>query len=292
MYLVVGASGYLGSYLVRAILENTKEKILAVSRSVHDGRKNGRLSYRTCDVTKHGDLLSLYHETRGERLKILYLAAMHHPDEIMKFPQQAWNTDITALADFLGIFDSVESLYYASTEVVYGETGNLPAKEDAPLRPVSRYGELKALAEHMVVTAGFRVTRYAVLMGPSLIAGKKHFYDHIVDAAAEGRRMEMFCDQKRSMLDFGTAAELTVRLMESEEARGANIVNISGDEPLSKYETARRIARARGLDDAFIVPVSMSDSSVFQEKRAAETILDNSLIKKLLHLNDITMRFC
>ena len=42
MYLVVGASGYLGSYLVRAILENTKEKILAVSRSVHDGRKKDR----------------------------------------------------------------------------------------------------------------------------------------------------------------------------------------------------------------------------------------------------------
>ena len=102
------------------------------------------------------------------------------------------------------------------------------------------------------------------------------------------RAVRIACENFLS--DLHKVCGCRVRL--AEEARGANIVNISGDEPLSKYETARRIVRARGLDDAFIVPVSMSDSSIFQEKRAAETILDNSLIKKLLHLNDITMRFC
>ena len=34
----------------------------------------------------------------------------------------------------------------------------------------------------------------------------------------------------------------------------------------------------------------MKDSPVFREKRASETILDNSLAKRLLHLDSITMR--
>ena len=90
---------------------------------------------------------------------------------------------------------------------------------------------------------------------------------------------------------FGTAAELTVRLMECGTARRYRVVNIAGDEPLSKYETARRIIRAQGMDESLIVPVAMKDSPVFREKRASETILDNSLAKRLLHLDSITMRF-
>ena len=291
MYVVVGASGFLGSYLIRAILEKTDDHVLAVARSVHDGERNTRLSWMSCDVTRHGDILALQDRAGREKVKVLYLAAMHHPDEIRSFPLQAWNTDITALADFLGVFGSVEALYYASTEVVYGETGGLPVDESAPLCPVSRYGELKALAENMVITAGYNVVRYPVLMGPSLVAGRKHFYDEIVDSVAGGKRMEMFCDQRRSMLDFGTAAELTVRLMECGTARRYRVVNIAGDEPLSKYETARRIIRAQGMDESLIVPVAMKDSPVFREKRASETILDNSLAKRLHHLDSITMRF-
>ena len=103
--------------------------------------------------------------------------------------------------------------------------------------------------------------------------------------------MEMFHDQKRSVLDFRTAAELTVRLMEFPEARHYNVVNVSSDEVLSKYDMAVRIAEAHGLDSSSFVAVNMRGSSVFKEKRASETILNNNLIKNILQLHTITMRF-
>lgn len=291
MYLVVGASGFLGTYLMRAILEQTEEKILAVSRSSSNGIINDRVEWARCDVTHREDVRCLYDRVRHEKLKVLYLAAMHHPDDILKFPLRAWNANIAALADFLGIFESMDAFYYTSTEVVYGETGGLPVDESAPLHPISRYGELKVLAEQLVIAAGYNVVRYPVLMGPSLVAGKKHFYDEIVEAASCGRRMEMFHDQKRSMLDFRTAAELTVRLMEYPEARRYNVVNVSSDEVLSKYDMAVRIAEAHGLDSSGFVAVNMRGSSLFKEKRASETILNNNLIKNILQLHTITMRF-
>lgn len=291
MYVVIGAGGFLGNYLIRAILELTKENVLAVSRSSSDRRINARVEQARCDVTHREDIYSLYERVRYEKIKVLYLAAMHHPDEILTSPLRAWNANIAALADFLGIFESMDAFYYTSTEVVYGETGGIPVDESAPLHPISRYGELKALAEQIVIAAGHHVVRYPVLMGPSLVAGKKHFYDEIVDAASCGRHMEMFHDQKRSMLDFRTASELTVRLMECPEARRYNVVNVSSDEVLSKYDMAVRIAEAHGLDSSGFVAVTMGSSPVFKEKRASETILDNNLIKNILQLPNITMRF-
>ena len=90
---------------------------------------------------------------------------------------------------------------------------------------------------------------------------------------------------------YGTTNRLRGIILKCGTARRYRVVNIAGDEPLSKYETARRIIRAQGMDESLIVPVAMKDSPVFREKRASETILDNSLAKRLLHLDSITMRF-
>ena len=109
MYLVVGASGFLGSYLMRAILEQTEEKVLAVSRSSSNGTINARVEWARCDVTHREDMRCLYDRVRHEKIKVLYLAAMHHPDDILKFPLRAWNANIAALADFLGIFESMDA---------------------------------------------------------------------------------------------------------------------------------------------------------------------------------------
>ena len=128
-------------------------------------------------------------------------------------------------------------------------------------------------------------------MGPSLLAGKKHFYDEIVETVKNGGTMEMFEDQKRSMIDFDTVAQILIRLAENKNAQQYPIVNIAGDEALSKYELGRRIARKHGLDESKIIPISMdSDNKIFTAKRAKETLLDNTLVKKILGLNQLTIK--
>ncbi len=292
MYLIIGAGGFLGRYLIKNILSETADNILAADMLGKE-KGNSRLRWTKCDVTDNEDIEHINKLTREEEhLKVIYLAAYHHPDKVLQNPRMAWQINVIALAEFLNRLENVESLYYPSTEVVYGQgREGIAFKEDSPLHPANRYGEHKSIAERMVNASGYNVIRFPVLMGPSLVPNKKHFYDEIVDTLRNGGIMEMFEDQKRSMIDFDTAARILVRLQETPAARKYPVVNISGDEALSKYELGLRIAGRHGLDKKKIIPISMDgDNKIFTAKRARETLLDNSLVKRILNLNELKIK--
>ncbi len=290
MYLVVGANGFLGSYLIKNILERTNDVVLAADLNCPEENQD-RVRWIKCDIGDEGDVLSLHEQTEGQELKILFLAAYHHPDSVLKNPRIAWKINIVALAKFLDVFSDAAILYYPSTEVVYGESDGSLLKEDAPLKPLSRYGEFKRTAESLVNLAGFNVVRFPVLMGRSLFPDRPHFTDKILESLKNGHSIEMFCDQYRSLLDFDTAAKTVISLTEHPDAKKHPVVNIAGDERLSKYDYACRLADKYGLNKNLIKPVFLnSPNSVFTEKRANETLLDNTLIKQILNLKELKIR--
>ena len=290
MYLVVGANGFLGSYLIKNILDMTDENVLAADIVLPDENRV-RVEWLKCDITNEADIANLRQKTEKEVLKILFLAAYHHPDAVLKNPKIAWNINIIALAKFLDVFSDAAILYYPSTEVVYGESDGSLLKETAPLNPVSRYGEFKRTAESLVTLAGFNIVRFPVLMGRSLLPDRPHFTDKILERLKNGQTVEMFCDQYRSLIDFDTAAKTVVSLIQKPKTRKYPVVNIAGDERLSKYDYACRLADHYGLNKDLITPVSLnSQNGVFKEKRANETLLDNTLVKQILHLKELKIR--
>lgn len=293
MYLIIGANGFLGNYFIKNILKETDKKVLAVDLVIPDTEFNPRVTWRKLDVSNIEEITRLNDDLKtGEPLKIIYLAAYHHPDKVMQNPRLAWRINIIALANFLNLMENVLCLYYPSTEVVYGQgVDGHRFNENDRLNPSNRYGEHKTIAERMVNVYGYNVVRFPVLMGPSMIHGKKHFFDEIVETVRNGGTMEMFEDQKRSMIDFDTASLITLRLAEMPEARQYPIVNISGDEDLSKYELGLRIAHKYGLDESKIIPISMDkDTKIFTAKRSKETLLDNTLVKRILKLNELKFK--
>ena len=291
MYLIIGANGFLGSYLIKNILEKTNDKILATDLSICEN--NSRLTWEKCDITNINDLQKIKNITQNEEnLKVIFLAAYHKPDLVLQNPKIAWNVNVVALANFLYIMNNIKIMYYPSTEVVYGQgIDGYKFKEDDKLNPANKYGELKTIAERMVNVAGFNVVRFPVLMGPSLAPNKKHFFDEIIEKLQNGEKIEMFKDQFRSMIDFDTASKVVIDLIETPEAQQYKIVNIAGDEKLSKYELAIRIADKYNLNKNNIIGISMdTDNKIFTAKRAKETILDNSLVKKILKLNELKIK--
>lgn len=288
-YAVIGARGFLGSYLVDE-LQRAGHSVLATARNIDGCAESATLRWTACDITKPSEvdaLVGLLEEP--SQWQIFFLAAYHHPDEVEKNPQAAWNTNITALSAFLNKVRGIKRLFYPSTDTVYGE-GNLEYRfrECDPTAPVNRYGKHKVLAEQLVLACGYQVVRLPFLIGPSLLPGRPHFCDRIRETLAAGMSIEMFQDSYRSALSFRQTARILTRLSSLEAL--PPILNIASDDPLSKYDIGRMIAHFYRLPEELVVPIGIRDGAgIYQVRRAATTLLDNHLMKDVLGLHTVQL---
>ncbi len=288
MYLIIGASGFLGRYCLKNVLENTNEKIIATYSQKCPEFTNPRVewvSLDVCDTVALKDLAARVDNTT----KIIYLAAFHHPDKVEEFPELAWNINIVALANAVNLFHKAKCFYYSSTDTVYGEgSKNRKFVENDALNPVNLYGVHKALAEKICLAKGFNVVRFPFIFGTSLVENRPHFFDKIKADLEQGKTVEMFSDSYRSTLSFNQCAYYLVSLIEKFGACPEKIVNIAGDDVMSKYDAAIALADKYNLDKNLIKPISVNSlNGIFKAKRAASSVLDNGRLKSLLNINEI-----
>lgn len=289
MYLIIGANGFLGSYCMQSVLEQTNEDIIAVVRNTEGLQNTERIFWFSCDITKEEEFDDLIIQIKNyEKIKVIFLAAYHNPDSVANNPQYAWNVNVTSLSRCVNKLFFVNMLFYASTDSVYGNSIDFyHFKETDTLNPVNLYGRNKAAAEAVVKFSGFNVVRFPFLIGASLVLGRKHFYDKIVNDLIEGKSVEMYKNSYRSSLHFRTASQLLIQLMES-CGPVPPVLNICGDRDLSKYDIGIMIADQLGKPHNLIKPIQMAENDgVFQTKRAVSTLMDNTLAKKVLNLSEI-----
>jgi dTDP-4-dehydrorhamnose reductase len=292
MYLIIGGSGFLGRYIINNILESTSEYIVPTFSSKEPLLKNRRIMWRNLDVCNMCKIRLLHNEV-GDDVKIIYLSAYHHPDKVEENPQLAWDINITALANFVNIFSKVKCFYYVSTDTVYGEgTKERKFFESDTLAPVNLYGRHKVLAERIVIEKGFNIIRFPFMLGHSLVKGKKHFFDNIKEDLKNNKTIEMFVDSYRSTLSFNQSALYMVQLIEKYSVCPEKIVNIAGDNALSKYEVALMIAEKYRFSKELVKPISIFDrNNIFKARRSTSTVMDNTKIKGLLNLDIIKLEF-
>ena len=292
MYIIVGANGFLGSYFIKNILEKTEEEMIAVARTVPQSG-DSRIRWVSCDITDPAsvDKLNRDYLSISKDNKIIYLAAYHHPDLVEKNPRIAWDVNVTSLSRFLNTAENVKCLFYPSSDSVYGESiGQKVFSESDELHPVNRYGLNKCVAERLVTGYGYNVVRYPFLIGPSLLKQKKHFYDVIVENITGGQPMDMFVDSYRSALSFDDAAGIVVDLIENHAESVPQILNVCGDDALSKYDIGLMIADKFGVSRELIRPISIhGGSGVFEAKRASSTLMNNQRLKDILGVSEIRL---
>lgn len=291
MYAVIGAGGFLGSYIVRNLMEKTDEEILATTRDERD-ISDGRIEWMFCDVSDDDSLRSLTRRiNEGRNVKIVYLPAFFNTGKEYD-RRAAWNMNIVTYARFIALLDGFDVFYSISTDMVFSQDSVTPYKENDAVSPLNDYARQKIAEEAMAAAAGIRIVRLPVMMGRSLSPHKKHFFDEIIERNRKGIPMKFFMDSWRSIIDFNTAAVAILELMESREAASYPIVNIAGDEALSKYDLALRAAERYRLDASLMLPVSMhEDTEIWKDKRPQRILLDNTLVKKLLRRTEMKFSF-
>ena len=135
--------------------------------------------------------------------------------------------------------------------------------------------------------ACYNVLRLSLLTGCSL-SPKKNFFDRIKNDLQNNKEIEMIDGMRRQVISFSAAAEYIYRLSLIDNERLPDIINICGDELYSKYEMGCAVARSLGVSEDLVKKISENDGMrFFLDRRAACVNMDNSLLKKLLCLDEI-----
>ncbi len=289
MYIIIGANGFLGSYVLKTLVSNTDRRTLATYHGKKESLFEGRVEWTKLDVTNEEDINNLA-ELAGDisDCSIFYFSACHNLDLVKREPEFARNINITALKNFLDTFKDAKNLYFSSTDCVYGEnTEDIPCfKESDITSPVSEYGRQKLEAENLVTSYGFNVVRLPFMIGPSILQNKKHFYDNIVEKTVQGEDFTLADGLWRSALDYESVADILFKLTSKENV--PQTLNLCGDDSLSKYDVGVLIAEKHNLPMKHIIKTPEAEiMKLFYETRTSSTAMDNSLLKAVLGVDEI-----
>lgn len=263
--LIIGARGLVGSSIKRQIPD-------AIEGIPVEPKKNTRQIYT--DVTKYETLFKAFSTHRPD---IVYLAAsIAHVDRC----EESKGTDFTNITGALTVLRLCESfgakMVWFSSSYVFDGTRRGAYKETDETCPINYYGEQKRVVEEAIAksVANHIVVRTVGVYGTERL--KKNFAKQVIDTTFHGRYVFAPSDQFMNPILSDDLAKVTIRLVDKGYK---GLVHIAGNECMSKYDFARRIAEYFGMQE---LVVSIKTSEMHQKaKRPKNGCLDCSYLESL-----------
>jgi dTDP-4-dehydrorhamnose reductase len=271
--LVTGATGQLGAYLVRELLQQDCE-VLAWGH-LQPATVAG-VEARPVDLADAADVDRAFRDAKPD--VVIHAAAMAGVADCARHPERAEAVNTRGTATLAHVCDAAGArLVFVSTDLVFdGERA--PYGEADPPAPLSVYGQTKAAAERAVLhAAGHAVVRVSLLFGPSL-NGKENFFDHQVAALRDGQPVRLFHDEWRTPLDYATAAKALIAVARSP---CGGLLHVAGPDRMSRSEMGRRLAAYLGLETTAIEAVSRTTAG--GEPRPRDTSLHSTRWRDTYH---------
>lgn len=149
-FLVTGGAGFIGSHIVRVLLE--KNHSVRVLDNFSSGKKEnlekikGRVELYRDDIRTYGACLKA---ARGVDF-VLHQAALRSVPKSMQNPKEYNEVNIGGTLNMLEASrkNRVKRFVFASSSSVYGEVDNFPQKESFQPQPISPYALTKLTGEY------------------------------------------------------------------------------------------------------------------------------------------------
>jgi UDP-glucose 4-epimerase len=254
--LVTGGGGFIGSNLVRALLERGDDV-----RVLDNFSTGNRDNLATLDVeVVEGELRSyerVHNAVRGVET-VFHLGALGSVPRSVQDPltSNAVNVDGTLNVLLAARDEGVRRVVFSSSSSVYGPRRELPVREDLPPDPISPYGVAKLAAERYCVSfsrvyESFEsvVVRYFNVFGPrqSPFSQYAAVIPLFVTAIAAGKPITIYGDGEQRR-DFTYVANVVDGTIKAAEAAGASgrIFNVAASAPVTVNDVAAAIGSALG----------------------------------------------
>lgn len=257
--LVTGADGFVGQWLVQALLGAGH----SVTGAVRDGRPiPGRLTAAELAAVQWipldlEDVTSIDEVARAPADGVVHLAAVASSVEAGRDPAHAWTVNAAGtarLVESLAGGAAPRRVVVVSTGEVYGPGEARPRKESDPVNPGSPYAASKAAAEIAALEAGRR-TGLAVMVARSFPhTGPGQTSTYVAPAFLDRIRFAQRTgavavktgnlDPIRELLDVRDVVDAYLVLLE--RGRAGEVYNVARGEGIAIGELFDRIAEAVG----------------------------------------------
>jgi len=251
--VVTGGAGFIGSNLVRALLERGDE--VRVLDNFSTGNR-ANLDGLDVDIVE-GELRSyerVHNAVRGREV-VYHLGALGSVPRSVQDPltSSAVNVEGTLNVLLAARDEGVRRVVFSSSSSVYGSKADLPVSESLLADPISPYGVAKLAAERYCVSfsrvyEAFEtvVLRYFNVFGPRQNPRSQYaaMVPLFITAVAAGEPVTVFGDgeQSRDFTYVANIVDATIRAADAEHANG-RILNVAAGSPASVNAVADAIGR-------------------------------------------------
>jgi len=276
--IIFGGAGYIGTKLCKKLKDNDN------NITIYDSFKfNDPLKVEFVDKIIEDDIanINVHRDLFEDVDKIIYLISPRL-DEIVDEKQIE-----VELKNLKGVLDLVRDnthFYFTSSCSVYGVTQNY-VNETSPVMVTGLYSKLKIESENLISkyeNLNYVILRLSTLYGEGDILRNDILINNLVDCYRNNKKIEIFdSNASRPHLHISDCIELFLYVMSFDFDNkiinvGFNELNITKKELISKIE--------KSLNKKLKV-------SYYETKDSRSYVVDFSLLKKLLPMNFISIKY-
>jgi dTDP-glucose 4,6-dehydratase len=197
--LVTGGAGFIGSSVIRHIIQDTHHNVINLDKLTYAGNLNSlvtiegsdRYCFEKVDICNPFEVAQVFSDSYPDA--VMHLAAESHVDRSIDGPGDFINTNLVGTYTLLeaarkywfGLNDTAKKAFrfhHISTDEVYGDlkSPNDLFREDTPYAPSSPYSASKAGSDHLVRAWGRTFGLPIIITNCSNNYGPYHFPEKLI----------------------------------------------------------------------------------------------------------------
>lgn len=149
-FVVTGGAGFVGSHLVKFLLENSHEVI--VLDNLHTGKKENlesiidKIEFQKIDIRNYESMENILKNIDG----VFHQAALTVVQDSFSNTKEYYDVNVQGTENIFKL--SIENKFkvvYASSSSVYGHKQKMPIEENMERKPINPYGQTKLECEYL-----------------------------------------------------------------------------------------------------------------------------------------------
>lgn len=278
--LVTGGAGFIGSNLVKRLLERGYQVIVLDNLSTGSLENIraflGDVEFIKGDVRSFDDIASAAKKADV----VVHLAALINVAESLEKPDPYFEVNVTGTYNVAKASKNADTVIFASSSAVYGDPEKIPISEEHPLKPKSPYAASKVAGEAFINSFssiyGYRpvIFRLFNVYGPKQSRGYAGVIVEFIRRALAGQPLVIFGsgEQIRDFIHVDDVTSAIVGAIASGRATG--VYNIGSGEGVSINQLAELVIKltgVEGLSVKYLPPmpgdINVSISDITKAKR-------------------------